>query len=228
MDSLDHYVQMLAQSLEKVNYLQFALNLIATALLASFLAWFYVRFGNTINNRERFARNFLPLALTTMLIIFIVKSSVTLSLGLVGALSIVRFRSAIKDPEELVYLFLAIGLGLAAGANEILIGAVAFVFILGLLFLQKVLRKQGRFRPADHLHLHLSTTQKDLNAVSAVLEQHFSFVELKRLDERDDRLDLSFNIAARNLAEIDSARQALNQLPGSTNLSIVEPRSLPV
>jgi len=228
MDALEHYVQMLTQSLEEVNYLQFALNLILTAVLATLLGWFYVRFGNTINNRERFARNFLPLALTTMLIIFIVKSSVTLSLGLVGALSIVRFRSAIKDPEELVYLFLAIGIGLAAGANEIMIGGVAFVLILGLLFLQRLLRQQPRFQPANHLHLHLSTTHKELDTIFQLLAQHFHFVELKRLDDQGDTLDLAFTIGARNLQEIEAARQALQQLPGDIRISIVEPRQLPV
>ena len=52
-----------------------------------------------------------------MLIIFVVKSSLALSLGLVGALSIVRFRSAIKEPEELTFLFLNIALGIGFGAN---------------------------------------------------------------------------------------------------------------
>ena len=53
--------------------------------------------------------------MTTMLIITVVKSSLALSLGLVGALSIVRFRAAIKEPEELAYLFLTIAIGLALG-----------------------------------------------------------------------------------------------------------------
>lgn len=227
MDSFEHYVQMLTQSLEEVDYFQFAINLMITALLAALLGWFYVRFGNTINNRRRFARNFLPLALTTMLIIFIVKSSVTLSLGLVGALSIVRFRSAIKDPEELVYLFLAIGIGLAAGANEILIAAVAFVFILGLLFLQYVLRGQRRFRPSENMHLHIATSHKDFQQITEVLARHFAFVELKRLDDKGGQLDLAFAVAASDLAQIEAVRAELAQLPGELSLSLIEQRHLP-
>ena len=56
-----------------------------------------------------------------ILIISIVKSSLALSLGLVGALSIVRFRAAIKEPEELVYLFFVISIGLSNGANQFLL-----------------------------------------------------------------------------------------------------------
>ena len=66
--------------------------------------------------------------------ISVVKSSLSLSLGLVGALSIVRFRAAIKDPEERVYLFLCIGIGLAFGAGQpwiaVALVVVATVFVL--------------------------------------------------------------------------------------------------
>ncbi len=55
------------------------------------------------------------LTVITLLVISIVKSSLALSLGLVGALSIVRFRTAIKDPEELIYLFFSIAIGLGMG-----------------------------------------------------------------------------------------------------------------
>ena len=64
---------------------------------------------------------FIPLAIITTLVITVIKFSLALSLGLVGALSIVRFRAAIKEPEELVYLFFIIGIGLANGANQFLV-----------------------------------------------------------------------------------------------------------
>jgi hypothetical protein len=80
-------------------------------LLTSLLSLIYFFTGNSLSNRSRLATIFPLMALTTMLIISVVKSSLALSLGLVGALSIVRFRAAIKDPEELAYIFLAISLG---------------------------------------------------------------------------------------------------------------------
>ena len=62
--------------------------------------------------------SFWLLCVTTTIVIMVVKFSIALSLGLVGALSIVRFRAAIKEPEELVYLFLVIGVGIANGAGQ--------------------------------------------------------------------------------------------------------------
>src|SRR3989339_1079171 len=96
----------------------FALNLILAAVLSYFLSVFYVRYGYSLSNRRIFSRNFLLLTVITTLVITIIKSSLALSLGLVGALSIVRFRAAIKEPEELAYLFLNIGIGLGMGANQ--------------------------------------------------------------------------------------------------------------
>ena len=82
----------------------FVLSLITAAILGLLLSQVYVRFGSSLSNRRLFAGNFLLLTVTTTLIISIVKTSLALSLGLVGALSIVRFRAAIKEPEELAFL----------------------------------------------------------------------------------------------------------------------------
>src|SRR3989344_962374 len=103
--------------------------LILSALLGFILGKIYTKFGTSLSNREKFGNNFVLLTTTTTLVIFVVKSSLALSLGLVGALSIVRFRAAIKEPEELAFLFLAIGIGLGFGANQIKITLIAFVII---------------------------------------------------------------------------------------------------
>ena len=111
-----------------------AINLLLSILLSTVLAWFYTRYGRSLSNRTRFAQTLPVLALTTVLVISIVKSSLALSLGLVGALSIVRFRTAIKEPEELIYLFIAISIGLGLGADQRLPTLLAVLFILGFLF----------------------------------------------------------------------------------------------
>ena len=94
------------------------LNLVVGAGLALVLRWHFRRFGSTLSNREEFDQVIPFVLLTTVLIISIVKSSLALSLGLVGALSIVRFRTPIKEPEELAYLFVAIAMGLGLGAAQ--------------------------------------------------------------------------------------------------------------
>lgn len=100
-----------------LDLLGFARNIALGALLALLLERVYTTCGHSLSNRQVFARNFFLLAMTTTLIITIVQSSLALSLGLIGALSIVRFRSAIKEPEELAYIFLSISIGLGMGGQ---------------------------------------------------------------------------------------------------------------
>ena len=106
------------------------LNLGIGVLLSLVIKWHFSRFGSTLSNREEFSQVFPFVLLTTILIITVVKSSLALSLGLVGALSIVRFRTPIKEPEELAYLFISIAVGLGLGANQTIPTVIASIFIL--------------------------------------------------------------------------------------------------
>ena len=108
----------------------FVLSLVCAAILSFLVQLFYVRYSTTLSNRKEFSKNFVILGVTTCIVIMIVKSSLALSLGLVGALSIVRFRAAIKEPEELVYLFLIIAIGLGCGANQLIITVTGIFFSL--------------------------------------------------------------------------------------------------
>jgi hypothetical protein len=77
--------------------------------------------------------NVLPLlSLVTFLVILVVKTSLALSLGLVGALSIVRFRAPIKEPMELTFIFIAIAIGLGTGAGKPVVTAMVVFCILAL------------------------------------------------------------------------------------------------
>ena len=110
-----------------------AINLIVGSALSFVLAGYYMRFARTFSNRGQLARVLPFISLTTLLLITVVKSSLALSLGLVGALSIVRFRTPIKEPEELAYLFLAIGLGVGLGADQRIATVVAVLAILAIM-----------------------------------------------------------------------------------------------
>jgi hypothetical protein len=110
MNSEPSFQDFLTNQSVHVDLVSFAINIAIAALLATILSFVYARFGDSLSNRRSFGRNFVLIATTTVLIISIVKSSLALSLGLVGALSIVRFRAAIKEPEELAYLFMTIAI----------------------------------------------------------------------------------------------------------------------
>jgi len=88
------------------------LNIIVGVIMSLILRYHFQRFGSTISNREEIGQVFPFTLLTTILNVTVVKSSLALSLGFVGALSIVRFRKPIKEAEELACLFFVIAMGL--------------------------------------------------------------------------------------------------------------------
>jgi uncharacterized membrane protein YhiD involved in acid resistance len=151
---------------------------------------------------------------------------VALSLGLVGALSIVRFRSAIKEPEELTYLFLTIGVGLACGADEPMIAVVATLLILTILFLQRILVGKGFFTTGSQMHLNISANGAELPKISEILSSHFSFVELKRMDREGERSDFSFVIAAKQVEELEKATVAIKTQFPDAIISFLEQRNV--
>jgi len=76
----------------------------------------------------------LGMTIVTAFVILAVSSNVVLSLGMVGALSIVRFRTAIKDPMDLIFLFWAIGVGIVTGAQIYVLAIVGSVIIAAIIF----------------------------------------------------------------------------------------------
>ena len=124
----------------EISFLGVVLAIISSAICGYLVKLTYDRYGRSLNNRSNFSNNFVLLCIVTTIVIIIVKHSLALSLGLVGALSIVRFRAAIKEPEELVYLFLIITLGLCFGANQFLIG---YVFTFSCIAIISFLRIRG-------------------------------------------------------------------------------------
>ena len=131
MNQLQNFDEFFVSHSGSVSIGGLALNIVLAAILCAILGWFYVNYGTTFANRRSLAKIFVLVGVTTTLVISVVKASLALSLGLVGALSIVRFRAAIKEPEELAFLFLTIAIGLGFGADQGRVTVVAYVLILG-------------------------------------------------------------------------------------------------
>ena len=131
----------------------FILSLICSVILSLLIQLFYMKFSSTLSNRMNFSKNFVILGTTTCIIIVIVKNSLALSLGLVGALSIVRFRAAIKEPEELVYLFLVIAVGLGCGAGQIKVITVGILTSLLIIFAYYLFLSKKKIEHSEIINL---------------------------------------------------------------------------
>ncbi len=221
------FEEFLSASRANIPLLGFIINLLLSALLAGGLQWIYTRYGNSLSNRKMFGRNFLLITMTTVLIISIVKSSLALSLGLVGALSIIRFRAAIKEPEELAYLFLAIGIGLGFGADQGAVTLLAFVIISIIIILTKKFSVKNR---DDHnLHLAIQSSGPSMVSIEKILDilnKHCVMVDLKRLDETGDALEASFIVEADSFADLNGAKTELRSISDGIKITFLDNKGL--
>ena len=202
------------------------LSLGIAALLGVVLGQVYIHFGHSLSNRRVFARNFLILVVTTTLIISIVRSSLALSLGLVGALSIVRFRAAIKEPEELAYLFLAISIGLGLGAGQALVTVVALVVILGLIVIRGLFR-EGPTQPNLYLTV-VSPAAANLGAerILQTLSGVGATATLKQFDQTPELLEAAFLVDFKQVAHLEQFTQQLRELSPEVKVSCLDDRGL--
>jgi len=202
----------------------FLLNSIVIIVLCWILGITYQKVARSLSNRKDFAANFMILAFTTMLIITIVKSSLALSLGLVGALSIVRFRAAIKEPEELAFIFFSISIGLGLGANQLVIVLVAFAVFLAILWGRFFFQKK---EISQNLFINLSTEKSklDLSKVQSIMNNHFKRFQLKRFDDIDGSTELSYVADIKNSTAIESFRSELLEQFPDTNLSFLDSKA---
>ena len=138
----------------------FVLNLFVAIVLCFLIQLTYNKTSRSLSNSENFSRNFIVLGLTTTIVITIVKSSLALSLGLVGALSIVRFRAAIKEPEELVFLFLIIAVGLGCGAGQINITVVGTLIAIIIIFMMYFSKRNRQKISIDKFNVSLISNKK--------------------------------------------------------------------
>ena len=175
-------------------------NLLVGIGLALALQWHFKKYGSTLSNKQEFSRIFIALVLTTTLIITIVKSSLALSLGLVGALSIVRFRTPIKEPEELVYLFLAIGIGLGLGAGQTVITVVssAVIFLTTAFFSNR----QASYS-SDNVYLSIGVEggMTAIDSIHDIVSDNIMKGNLRRMEIGENAAEVSYMISISDFSQ---------------------------
>ena len=218
------FQQFLSSQNVQVSFLGFLVNIVLSILYAYLLSVLYVRYGSALSNRKRFAQNFVLITLTTMAIITIVKSSLALSLGLVGALSIVRFRTAIKEPEELSYLFICIAIGLGLGANQRLVITMAFAAAVAVIFVK--FRTRRHSDAPEHVYFIVShsggNSQVTLSSILEVVHERCSAVNLKRFEQSSDNFEAFFEVQIGNAQNLEALANQLRERHKSLKVALLD------
>ncbi len=195
-----------------ISFESLIVSVIVSVICAYIIKIIYLKFAKTINNKENFSDIFVLLALTTTIVITVVKFSLALSLGLVGALSIVRFRAAIKEPEELVYLFLIIGIGLAAGSNQYQVALTLTVVAFLIIYFENKFRKKKYTINAEILNIEIKNKDYDKydEIFKKLIQSEKIEIEMKNLNKQDDKVYITYLI--RNIYKSDDLAKFISKL----------------
>lgn len=218
-------------SAPEINFAEFLISF-GFCIAASFLLkHVYVWKSISLSGKYHIGTTIPILSCVTFLVIMVIKSSLALSLGLVGALSVIRFRTPIKEPEELVYLFLAIAIGLGYGANQIFVTTTVFVVTL-ILILFWLSRKGVVNETEFNLHIDWTNAQlqsdKTLNVDDVVnrLSDHVSNIELQKFSSGPNEKSMFIKVSINKLSDIQMISEKLTDMSDGIECSFYEARPL--
>ena len=207
MDKLNQFEDLLFSGTDELSLIVTLFNFIGAILVSFLVRAFYVRYSYSLTGKVHIGSIIPILTAIVFLVIVIVKSSLALSLGLVGALSIVRFRTPIKEPEELVYLFLAIAIGLGFGAGYFLVTTLISICILVVIYF--FLSSKNYSSSEYNLVINWSEQNISYESILVILKNLSSSVKLVRLEKSKETNTSVFLI---ELAKKENFDLMINQL----------------
>ncbi len=179
--------------------LRLAVSTVIAALL--FLSYRLSHSGSIYS--AKFNVSLVALTVITTTVMIVIGNNIALSLGMVGALSIVRFRTAIKDSRDTIYIFWAIVVGICCGAGDYLTAAAgsAFVFLVLLLF--------GRIRSDSRALLILRTARLNESKAEALIFQYYDRKAILRAkNTTEDTVEFIYELNSKYLNKAASQKAA--------------------
>ena len=196
MNFSDVFKSSFLDSVTEFSILDTVLALAAALLIGLFIFIVYKKTLTGVMYSSGFALTLIGLSLVTTLVIMAVTSNVVLSLGMVGALSIVRFRTAIKEPVEIVFLFWSLAVGIVVGAGMMplaIIGSVIIVIIL-LLFAKRKISNN------PYILVLNCKDEKAEESVSDILEKNTEHYIIKSKTINRSGIEMTYELRTKDAA----------------------------
>ncbi len=197
------------------------LNLIAAGILGGMIFAAYKSTHSGTVYSARFNVSLVMTALVTTTVMCVIGNNISLSLGMVGALSIVRFRTAIKDPRDTIFIFWAVAVGVCCGVSDYMIALVGTVFI----FLFLVLF--GFVKDVNRILIIVRGKDDALTEASRLIDESFGVKALRRVYtvETDGNGEVIYETSAKVLKKISAKygriEEKLRAIKGTASVSVL-------
>lgn len=202
------------------------LFLISTALGFA-IATTYQKTHRGFSYSQSFAITTILITVITTLIIVLIEDSIARAIGIFGAFSIIRFRTAVKDVRDIAFIFFALATGLAVGVGGIGAAITGTIFICSLIF---VLHKTnfGGLRKLDYiLNFQLDAQNHSNDIFKEVMNKYLKKQVLLNVDakSRGEQMHFTFNISLNNQDTLDEFVKQMQQVEGVSQINIVSSKN---
>lgn len=182
----------------EIDTIRILITLVVATVLGSYLFFVYRSITKKSFFSKAFAISLVVLPIITGGIILAMQSNLVISLGMVGALSIVRFRTAIKEPMDLLFLFWAISIGIICGAGLYEIGIIVSVFVtVALCVFERI--------PVSKASMLLVLKARNLECeekIMSVIKSECKFFSVKTRNVMQDKVDMIIEVKLNNEMEL--------------------------
>ncbi len=189
-----------------------AAEIISCMLITVVVATYIFMIYRILNKNSFYNKNFnlslIALAVITAAIILTIQSNIVISLGMVGALSIVRFRTAIKDPMDLVFLFWSISIGIICGAGFAIIAVVASIVVTAVVLL---FERMSVGRPAVILLVNCSDYKSE-KQIMEIVQANCNMSKVKARNLTKSKLDMAIEVKTDKEAQLLESLMNMEQV----------------
>ena len=183
-----------------VSTFDFLIGIFELLIICFVFKYAYDKYSTSVSNRKLFSFYFIPFSISIFLIVVTIKSSLVLSLGLVGALSIIRFRTAIKETEQIISLLYLTGVSISIAANQLLLPVITTSLIfLFFFFRSKLISKNDNKLNVIVSELN-NFEEVAFNLIIQEIEQEFKInINLISITENKNSSNIVFSVSDFNI-----------------------------
>ena len=205
-------------------------SITAVIILSLIVSFYYLKFGSSMSGRSQIAKSLVLLSMVVFMVISVVKASLALSLGLVGALSIVRFRTPVKEAEELIFLFFAIAIGLGIGANHIIFTSFVIAISLIVHYFMNARKQINNSKFAVLVIEGITNKKNEANIIKNInnsVKKYFSYVELKNILVSSNVFTIDYYITTKLDNDIGISLNELKKINGVKDIKFIDSSEIP-
>ena len=221
MEQLNKINEYLLSQSAVIGFQELLIKLILVTLLSLLTAHSYVKFSSQITPSIKYYSYIPILAIVVTVIIAVVKGSLALSLGLVGALSIVRFRTAVKEPNELLVFFISIAIGISVGANQYKVAVLSTFFIFAFYFISyklKTKRNIDEFTIISIIINEKCDLSLFINDIKKIINSSFL---IRTINSKQEILEIHLEVSPISVDEINNLQVYIKDNYKDSELKII-------